>query len=139
VSWDIDLVSWPGTVDGMLKAFASKGLPTVALVQAIRAQVTAIWPTVSWSGPLWGSVCTDKNWIEFQLDDGESLTTVTLHIRGGGDPLPEIAVLAKALKVQALDRTTMKFLDLNNPSRDGWRSWSRWAKGIDPLETKPNA
>jgi hypothetical protein len=46
-----------------------------------------------------------------------------LHVRGSGDPIAAIVKFARPLGWSVLDGSTGEFLDLDNPSQEGWQGF----------------
>jgi hypothetical protein len=93
-------------------------------LEELRERITASLPRTEWVSPRQGYLTTEKYSIEFGLDSTHRETDIIwLHVRGEGDPFPAITRLCKPNGWAALDCSTGDFLDLDEPSREGWEDF----------------
>ncbi len=86
---------------------------------AVRDQINAILPGVSWTDPDWGYVHLLGSHLEFNMKGWNGLH-MGIHVHGSGDPVTPIVALCRAYGWVAFDTTTAEFIDLNAPSPEGW-------------------
>ena len=89
----------------------------------VRSRIVAVLPGVDWADPDWGVLKGEDFSIEFNFQEGGTVTGFMLHVRGGGDPITPIVSLCSAYGWAALDTSTGAFLDLKKPSYAGWQSF----------------
>ena len=121
MSWDVVILDGSVTAEGLE---APGPRPRVGSVEEVRRALGEAWPGLEWSGAAWGAWRTGELCFEVDLGGTEGdLPDFTLHVRGAGDPLPEIVRLCSANGWGALDLGTGALLDLAEPSRKGWRDF----------------
>lgn len=92
----------------------------------IRAKISQCFPDVDWRRPDSGVFRSGDLSIEFAVGSEEVVDTVMLHVRGEGDPFPMIVELCRSFSWSALDTSSGEWLDLDNPSPDGWDSFRQF-------------
>ena len=136
MSWDVILMNLGGLQPPKEEALRPFPMGTA---EHVRASISHSMPSVDWSDPAWGILDREQWSIEFNLGPEPIIEGVMLHVRGGGDPVPEICRLCRENSWEALDCSTGEFLDLAAPARDGWEGFKRFrdrALGLDK-EQKP--
>ena len=101
----------------------------------IIENLTALLPQLDYSDKSWGMLSGEKFSIEFNTGENETVDTIMLHIRGGGDPLVVIKVICDSTHWAALDCSTSEFIDTNNLSRESWENFQKFRDkviGITP-------
>ena len=97
---------------------------------SVRTAVAGSLPDTDWSDPTWG-VLDGQGWsIEFNLGTESPVTSLMLHVRGGGNPISAITRLCADNGWHALDLAAGNYIDLKAPSDVGWRSFQGFRDGI---------
>jgi hypothetical protein len=86
----------------------------------VRNRLSAYFDELEWLDSSWGLLLGERFSLEFRLNAASPVESITLHVRGSGDPLGTIASLCKHFGWHALDRATGQLLDLDNPRSQGW-------------------
>ena len=103
-----------------------------------RRQIAQHLPGVDWSDPNWGIYEEDEFTIEFNTGEDDPLESLMLHVRGGGDALQALLRLARPTGWGLLDCSTSEFIDLENPSAEGWEAFQEFRdNAIGPPKKKP--
>jgi hypothetical protein len=92
----------------------------------VRQQISALLPGIDWSDPTWGVYEGDGFSIEFSVGDDDPIDAMMLHVRGGDDAISKIVTFTRPLGWSALDCSTGQFLDLENPSQEGWEGFQAY-------------
>ncbi len=95
----------------------------------IIAAVQTLFPIVNFSDPSWGVLTTQDYGIEFNIGDSEDCDSMMLHVRGGGEAAPAVAVLLDALKLRAIDCQTGDFFSLP-AAQVGFAEWQAFRDGV---------
>jgi hypothetical protein len=120
MSWDVMLFKFEGEPPDFNDLPEDYEPPVMGDAQEIRDKISSVLPDVDWSRPDWGVLINDAFSIEFNLQESGDVNVFTLHIRGGGDPLSVIVELCKAHNWSAFDSGTGEYVDLENPSSEGF-------------------
>ena len=94
--------------------------------QDVRQAISGAVPGVDWSDPAWGIHKSEGFSIVFNFQASGPVEAFTLHVRGGGDPLPTIVGLCSLNGWVALDHATGELIDLDHPSQGGWVAFQRF-------------
>jgi len=73
--------------------------------------ITSILPDVDYTDPSWGVFYNGTTSIEFNTGDNETVETLMLHVRGGGNPLMIINTICEETGWAALDTSTAEFIN----------------------------
>jgi hypothetical protein len=104
---------------------------------ARRELLSGLLPGIDWSDTTWGIYEGNGFSIEFNVGRDDPIGIMMLHVRGGGDAIAAIVTLARPVGWSALDCSTSKFLDLDNPSQAGWEVFQAFRdKVIEPYREK---
>jgi hypothetical protein len=122
MSWDVMVLNYGGKLspDEMLDAEPVGPLGPAAQV---RRRIAKHLPGVDWSEPAWGIYEGDGFTIEFDIGEDDSIESILLHVRGGGDAITALLGFANPNGWSLLDCTTSKFLDPEKPSAEGWEGF----------------
>jgi hypothetical protein len=82
--------------------------------------MSGLLPGIDWSDTTWGTHEGNGFSIELNVGQGDPVTAMGLHVRGGGDAIAAIMSIVRPLGWSAVDCSTGEFLDLDNPSQVGW-------------------
>ncbi|WP_157593878.1 hypothetical protein [Rubripirellula obstinata] len=75
---------------------------------------------IDWSDPAWGTLNGQAFSYEFNFSESGIVDSFTLHVRGGGDAVSPIVAMCKHFDWKAVDASEGEFIDLEDPSTDGW-------------------
>lgn len=129
ISWDVmifHLREKPNSLEGLSDAAM---LPLGPAAQ-VRAAVSAVLAGVDWSDHTWGLYGGDGFSIEFNVGKEDPIQNMMLHVRGGGEAIPDIMRLVVANGWVALDCSTSEFLDPTAPSDEGWVGFQKYRDGV---------
>ena len=73
-----------------------------------------------WSDPAWGHLDGQHFSYEFNFTKSGVVGGFMLHVRGGGDAVSPIVAMCKHFSWQAVDTSEGEFINLGDPSTDGW-------------------
>lgn len=125
MSWDIYIQDFPAeakTVAEIPDDFQPCSVgPRTDLISRIREIV----PRADFTNPDWGVFEGDGFSIEFQMGEAEHCRSMTLLVRGGGNPAPLVAALLDRLQLRGIDCQTGEFFDLE-AARASYDSWQRY-------------
>jgi hypothetical protein len=120
--------------DGMpasLENVAADWMPkSMGDTNVVRDAISAVVPGVDWSDPKWGIYLGAGFSIEFNFQAAGPVDAFTLHIRGGGDPLPTIVTLCSRNAWVAYDYSTGEMIDLQPPARESWLAFQQYRDQI---------
>jgi hypothetical protein len=135
MSWDVLIFSGQGAPSSV-SAIPDDWRPhSMGDAEEVRNLITTALPGTDWSDPAWG-ILDGADWsIEFNYNKTGPVDSFMLHIRGGGDPIAAITGLCRANGWIALDTSTGEFMDLTDPSRDGWDGFKKYRDQV--LHQKP--
>lgn len=137
MSWDIMLINSPrkpnlNGEDPDLPAFP----PQSVLIETFKR----VYPESHFSDDGWGSSDAEDHSIEINLgnDDDEPQTSITVFVRGGSNPVARIVQLCKLAGWQAYDTTMGDYIDLENPSKNGFDGWQSYRDQVIRDVETPN-
>lgn len=139
MSWDVMVLNYGGKLspDEMLDADPVGPLGPAAQV---RRRIAKHLPGIDWSEPAWGVFEGDGFTIEFNSGSDDPIDSMMLHVRGGGDAIAALLKFAKPNGWSLLDCSTSEFLDLENPSAEGWEGFQDFRdKAIGQPKRKKSA
>ncbi|MCB0402949.1 MAG: hypothetical protein KDD41_12750 [Flavobacteriales bacterium] len=96
----------------------------------IVKELCALLPGLDFSDPSWGRYEGNGFSIEFSTGDDESVNTIMLHVRGGGDPMPVITLILLEQKWEAMDCSTGEFMDCKNMDDTSWVEFQKFRDKI---------
>jgi hypothetical protein len=123
LGWEVLLVRYaggcpvkPGEVVG------DEDVPGDALgpVADVKRALSAALPDLEWGYPDRGGVRRGGLRFDFNVHLYPECPDVLLSVQGQGDPLPVVVQVCRSNGWVAVDLTTWRVLDLDDPSRDGW-------------------
>lgn len=117
MSWDVlilhpDSTSEPPEDRPRLKA--------LGMADEVRKAVSRALPGIEWTEPVQGVYDGRGYSIDAQLPSRGVVDSIGLHVRGRGNPLPVIVRLCRQNGWVAFDSAAGTFLDLEDPSPEGW-------------------
>lgn len=99
--------------------------PSLGSRDEVIALLTELFPKFNANDKSWGVLLEDDFSIEFNIGRKETVDSIMLHIRGGGDPVAIVKGIMKALNWQALDVQTTEFIDIDTES-DSWGKFQQF-------------
>lgn len=136
MSFDVIIARFPGglsTFDELPDEWQPEDLGTVA---AVRAAIGAAVPAIEWDATGWGSATGDGYSVEIALTgaDDETLNSVLLMFRGGGDINPVAVTVAEHLSARPLGGSV--FLDTPTDA-DPYADWQRYRDHVTGRDKQP--
>ena len=126
MSWDVMIFAFESPPPPMDEWTDDFHPPSMGKATQIREQISHSLPQVDWSDPSWGHLAGGGYSIEFSLLKEDAIEGFMLHVRGGGNPLEAICKLCRENGWYALDCSTGDFIDLDAPSKKGWKGFQRY-------------
>ena len=120
MSWDLMLFNTRGKAPPPIEQFEESDYEPLGTAVEVRQRIAALLPGVDWTDITWGIYEGDGFSIEFNVGKDDPIGDMMLHVRGGGDAISAIVTIAHSNGWSALDCSTSEFLDLQNPSQEGW-------------------
>ena len=96
----------------------------------LKSDISKLFPGIDWSHPSLGSLQNPDFTIEFSFPRECDVNNLMLHIFGSGNPLPIICRLCTEFGWYAYDTTLSTFMDVNNPSEQGWEEYMNYRNQI---------
>ncbi len=93
---------------------------------SVRARVSEFFPKTDWSDPTMGHFIADDQTysLTFSVLPREPFLAMGIDVRGGQKSIPALVKFAKSNGWQLFD-CSGDWLDLENPSVDGWRGYDQ--------------
>ena len=123
MSWDVMLFNTRGQKPPPLDQLRETDIAPLGPAPEVRERLSNLLPGIDWSDPTWGTYQGPGFSMEFNVGNDETLRSLMLHIRGGGDAIAAIVAIARPLAWSVLDCSRGEFLDLDNPSPAGWEQF----------------
>ena len=132
MSWDVSILAGPDPPN--LEKGSGWEPPPMGTPEEVRRLISAgLNDEVAWWDDGWGQYGGDG--FTFELDTGEDnpVTSVTVHVRGGGNPLPALFQIASPHGWYLLDWSTGDLLNAETPC-SSWEAWQDYAARIRGAE-----
>jgi len=125
MSWDVMIFKTDGITkaDELPSDFKAESLGDA---EELRNRLNELFRTIDWSDAKWGTYIGGGFSLEFNFRECGPVDSFMLHVRGGGDAISPIVVMCKHFGWRAFDCSTGEFLDLANPSFEGWVGFQRF-------------
>jgi hypothetical protein len=119
VSWDVlilhpDSAAAPPDGDPQLRP--------LGMADEVRRAVSRALPGIEWDAPVQGSYRSLVVSVDVELPSQGVVDSVALHLRGVGNPMPVIVRLCRQNNWVAFDSAAGTFLNLKEPSAEGWEN-----------------
>jgi hypothetical protein len=126
VSWDVVLLDAPQSINSAEEITADTEIIPFDR-RAVIEKISARHPeAVDFSNPAWGHIAGDGWSIEVNIGDDDLCSSIMLHVRGAGDPVPGSLEIAGALGVRALDCSSGEFLSAKSPEAASFAKWQAY-------------
>ncbi|MES1241186.1 MAG: hypothetical protein ABUT39_06155 [Acidobacteriota bacterium] len=119
MSWDV-LILHPDSA-----APPPDGAPCLhplGLAEDVRRAVSRALPGIEWDAPVQGSYRGVAVSVDVELPSQGVVDSFALHLRGLGNPMPVIVRICRQNGWVAFDSAAGAFLDLKEPSAEGWEN-----------------
>lgn len=124
MSWDVMVLNTRGKIPPQsIEQFQESDCEPLGSAPDVRRRLSALLPGIDWSDSTWGMYEGEGFSIEFNVGGDDPISDMMLHVRGGGDAIAAIVKFARPLGWSVLDCSTSEFLDLDNPSQEGWEGF----------------
>jgi hypothetical protein len=130
MSWDVMVFNFGEKPPVSPAAMKETDVQPLGPADQVRSHLARLLPGLDWSDPSWGLYRSKDFCIEFNTGEVDSIGHMMLHVHGGGDPITAIMAFTRALGWWALDCSTMKYLDPEQPSQAGWEAFQRFCRGV---------
>lgn len=104
--------------------------------EEVKQKLDMCWTNIDWEADspdygLWGYYIAADFTIEIGLGKKEELKeSLTLYVRGGGNPLEAIIPLCKVWNWHALDLQEGEFIDLDQENTQSFEQWQQFRDAI---------
>lgn len=140
MSWDVMIFNTRGSKPPPIEQFQEIHYEPLGPAAGVRQRLSNLLPGIDWSDTTWGIYESGGLSIEFNVGKDDPIGDMMLHVRGVGDAIAAIVAIARPLGWSALDCSTSKFLDLDNPSQVGWEGFQAFRnKIIAKSRNKPDS
>lgn len=136
MSWDVLIINLSGKTPPSMEEFNEDDFEPLGSATEVRQQIASQLCGVDWSDPTWGLYENEDYSIEFNAGQDDPIQNIMLHVRGGGDAIAAIIRFTKPLSWSVLDCSTGKFLDLENPSTEGWEGFQAFRDKVVTQNTE---
>lgn len=125
MSWDVLILRSDGTtpIHELPKDWRPDPLGDA---DELRDRLARFFGSLDWSDPAWGILEGNGFSLEFNFTKSGLVDSFMLHVRGGGDAVSPIVAMCKHFCWQALDCSSGDFIDLTNPSTEGWERFQAY-------------
>lgn len=121
MGWDVMIFNYHGAPPRDITLSSDDDGPFVlGAAKRVREAITTTLPGVDWSDPTWGMYLGNGFTFEFSAGSDDPIMAIMVHVRGGGDPIPELLRVAVPNQWSLFDCSTSEFIDPNDPSQEGW-------------------
>jgi hypothetical protein len=123
MSWDVSVFasdSPPLPVEEMPPDWKGAMLGSAA---SVRQAISAVIPNVDWSDPTWGLLAGEGFSFEFNMGKQDPTDGFMIHVRGGGDAVPNLMKLATQCGWYLLDTSTGEWMHHADDPNKGWESF----------------
>ena len=126
MSWDVMILNIKGAKPPPLELLQQSDCAPLGSLRDVRVQLASLLSGIDWQVPTRGVYDGDGFSIEFNTGEDDPVSSIMLHVRGGGDAIADIVKFARPLGWSALDCSTSEFLDLEDPSHAGWEGFQSY-------------
>ena len=139
MSWQVVVLNMTGGSPRPNEDVAEDRCLVLGTASDIRERVTGSFPGTQWSRPLEGHfVASDESFsIHFDMHGEEPFRSMMMSIRGGREALPAITRFAKRNGWSLYD-CSGTWLDLDQPSDEGWRGYNQLRQAYLARKLKEN-
>jgi hypothetical protein len=123
MSWDVIAFDYQGSPPPLQDWSEDLRSLPLGSPDEVRTRIDAHLPGVDWSDPAWGIYGGRGFSFEFNLGKDESIDSVMVHVRGGGDAIAALLKFATPNGWSLLDCSTTEWIDPANPSSAGWEGF----------------
>jgi hypothetical protein len=130
MSWDVMIFNFGDASPPPLERLEPNDLKPLGAASDVRQRISELLPGVNWTDLSWGIYGGEGFSIEFNVGNDDPITSIMLHVRGGGDVISTIMAFTSRLGWWALDCSTSEYLYPQNPSQAGWEGFQRYRDKI---------
>ncbi len=126
MSWDVMIYNTHGVKPPSISDFQESDTKPLGPAAEVRNKLSSLLPGIDWSEPTWGVYDGDGFSIEFNVGKDDPITSMMLHVRGGGDAISAIAAFVDPMGCVAIDCSSCDFLELDHISQPGWENFQAY-------------
>ena len=127
MSWDVLVMNYHGSPPADIDEMADAPDPDpLGDAKSVRNAISQHLDPVDWSDPSWGVYLKDDYSIEFNVGHEETVDSMMLHVRGGGEAIAAMLQFAYPNSWSLFDCSTSEFIDPDNPSQVGWEGFQAY-------------
>lgn len=97
-------------------------LRPLGMADEVRRAVSRALPGIEWDRPVQGSYRGAAVSVDVELPSQGVVDSIALHLRGVRNPMPVVVRICRQNNWVAFDSAAGTFLDLQEPSAEGWVS-----------------
>lgn len=97
----------------------------IASGDEIKEILSSCLPELSWDAGGYGIIDIQALSIEFHVQDGEEVDSISVRVVGEGDPVPYLVKFCKDKGWVLFDSQEGDLIDLDNPS-SSWQEFVEW-------------
>ena len=101
------------------------------------AKIREVVPDTDFSDPACGVLEARNFCVDFRMGASEVCKSITLEIRGGGNPAAFVAALLDHMKLRAIDCQTSEFFD-TEAAKASFADWQRYRDQVLGNKSGPN-
>ena len=130
MSWDVSVFKFVGETPKSMDDFSKENFRPLGGAQMVRAMISKCLPEVDWSDLSWGMYEKDFVSFEFNVGSDETIDSIMVHVRGGGDPIRKLLDFATPCGWVLLDCSTGELISEDNPNQDGWEGFKEYRDNL---------
>ena len=129
MSWDVYIMrAEASSVDDLPDDYQPESLGDA---QKLRDELLVFFGgELDWSDPAWGILNGQGFSYEFNFTEAGAVDGFMMHVRGGGDAITPIVAMCREFGWQAVDTSLGDFIDLTDPSTEGWEGFQKFRDRI---------
>lgn len=119
MTWDV-LILHPDSAAA--PADGDPQLRPLGMADEVRRAVSRALPGIEWDRPVQGSYRGAAVSVDVELPSQGVVDSIALHLRGVRNPMPVVVRICRQNNWVAFDSAAGTFLDLKEPSAEGWET-----------------
>ena len=129
MSWDVLIVNSSDKLP-IDEHWDNHDIPSFGSRIDVQSRISALFPEVNWDNG-YGHLRNDIYVGHISLGQDDPLDgSFILHVYGGEDPIGFITTICKAYNWSAFDTTTFEYIEIGNPSAEGWKEFQDFRQHV---------